>query len=565
MGKLIFKDLYLFSPSEKLAKKISFAPGRTIITSDAHDGTDRGKSVIMKALYHTMGADCYFEGKWEDSTKTYILHFSVDSNEYYIYRHNKLFKMFDSEKKLLFSVISRHELSERLSNITGFAVKLPPRERDADDGYVQELEIASAVYNYLLYFVDQDYQNGSQIASFQHLGEYPDFKENVLYYHFGAFDDDYYMLVQEQDVFLAESRRLENEQKMTCMMLDKIFENIHSVSYSKDIEHLRADVNRTKDEYNKLSNALNRLRRKLIQLRNEKADMEHRLHALTLFGKENDLQIASLNNHICPFCKSEISDAIDLRIKKYSTGDDIILLSSDMQYSIMEIDRKIAEYEEEYSQWLSKLKKYEESMDIASTEIDDILRHKGFIDIKESVSEDLDSIRISISENEQKLKEVRKSLRKYGQIKKKINERYYTLMLADKNRFGLEGINAKSFENIKRTFTAGGSNNPLSTIIWYVNLIQLKHEFNPSAIDFPVVFDSPNNAETDETKKRQIYSYICERVTENQLIVSGLGFSGDEILNSFDSVITLTNNKYELLCPEDYTANVSLLQELNNK
>ncbi|WP_122789107.1 hypothetical protein [Intestinibacillus sp. Marseille-P6563] len=565
MGKLIFKDLYLFSPSEKLAKKISFAPGRTIITSDAHDGTDRGKSVIMKALYHTMGADCYFEGKWEDSTKTYILHFSVDNNEYYMYRHNKLFKMFNSEKKLLFSVISRHELSERLSNITGFAVKLPPRERDADDGYVQELEIASAVYNYLLYFVDQDYQNGSQFASFQHLGEYPDFKENVLYYHFGAFDDDYYMLVQEQDTFLAESRRLENEQKMTCMMLDKIFENIHSVSYSKDIEHLRADVNRTKDEYNKLSNALNRLRRKLIQLRNEKADMDHRLHALTLFGKENDLQIASLNNHICPFCKSEISDVIDLRIKKYSTGDDIILLSSDMQYSIMEIDRKIAEYEEEYSQWLSKLKKYEESMDIASTEINDILRHKGFIDIKESVSEDLDSIRISISENEQKLKEVRKSLRKYDQIKKKINERYYTLMLADKNRFGLEGINAKSFENIKRTFTAGGSNNPLSTIIWYVNLIQLKHEFNPSAIDFPVVFDSPNNAETDETKKRQIYSYICERITENQLIVSGLGFSGDEILDSFDSVITLTNNKYELLCPEDYTANVSLLQELNNK
>lgn len=172
---------------------------------------------------------------------------------------------------------------------------------------------------------------------------------------------------------------------------------------------------------------------------------------------------------------------------------------------------------------------------------------------------------IIISENEKKLREVKKSLRKYGEIKKKINERYYALMLSDKNRFGLEGINAKSFENIKRTFSAGGSNNPLSTIIWYVNLIQLKHEFNPSAIDFPVVFDSPNNAETDETKKRQIYSYICERITENQLIVSGLGFSGDEILDSFDSIITLTNNKYELLCQKDYDANVSLLRELNNK
>ena len=87
-----------------------------------------------------MGADCYFEGKWDVSSKTYILHFSVDNNEYYMFRHNKLFKLFDGEKRLLFSVISRHELSERLSTITGFAVKLPPRERNSDDGYVQELE-----------------------------------------------------------------------------------------------------------------------------------------------------------------------------------------------------------------------------------------------------------------------------------------------------------------------------------------------------------------------------------------------------------------------------------------
>lgn len=284
-----------------------------------------------------------------------------------------------------------------------------------------------------------------------------------------------------------------------------------------------------------------------------------------MLGKENDRQITSLNNRVCPFCRSVIDDTIDLRIKKYSTGDDIILLSSDMQYNIIEIDRKISEYEAEYSQWLSKMKRYEESINIASTEIDDILKHKGLIDIKEAVAEDLDTIRTSMAENEKKLKTAKKSLRKYGEIKKKINERYYALMLSDKNRFGLEGIDAKSFENIKRTFSAGGSNNPLSTIIWYVNLIQLKHEFNPTAIDFPVVFDSPNNAETDETKRRQIYRYICERITENQLIVSGLGFSGDEILDSFDSVITLTNNKYELLCREDYDANVSLLRELNNK
>ena len=39
-------------------------------------------------------------------------------------------------------------------------------------------------------------------------------------------------------------------------------------------------------------------------------------------------------------------------------------------------------------------------------------------------------------------------------------------------------------------------------IVWYVNLLKLKHEFNPDAIDFPVVLDSPNNAETDQEKKK---------------------------------------------------------------
>jgi len=73
-------------------------------------------------------------------------------------------------------------------------------------------------------------------------------------------------------------------------------------------------------------------------------------------------------------------------------------------------------------------------------------------------------------------------------------------MLADKNRFGLDGIDPKTFESIKKSFSSGGSNNPIATIVWYVNLLKLKHEFNPDAIDFPVVLDSPNNAETDQEK-----------------------------------------------------------------
>lgn len=141
MRKLVFKELFLFSSIEKKARKIEFSPSKTMITSSSTDGTDRGKSVIMKSLYHTMGADCFFEDKWDDASKTYILSFAIDDAGYYIFRHNKLFKVFDANKDLLFMAVSRHELAERLYELFHFAVKLPKRSNNEDDEPIERLEV----------------------------------------------------------------------------------------------------------------------------------------------------------------------------------------------------------------------------------------------------------------------------------------------------------------------------------------------------------------------------------------------------------------------------------------
>ena len=127
MIKLIFNKLCLFSSSDKMARVIEFAVGKTMITSSSIDGTNRGKSIIMKSLYHVMGADCNFDDKWDDSSKVYILNFSLDNVGFYIFRQNNLFKLFDADKNVIFKTISRRELSEQLNNIFHFAVKLPAR------------------------------------------------------------------------------------------------------------------------------------------------------------------------------------------------------------------------------------------------------------------------------------------------------------------------------------------------------------------------------------------------------------------------------------------------------
>lgn len=255
-----------------------------------------------------------------------------------------------------------------------------------------------------------------------------------------------------------------------------------------------------------------------------------------------------------------------MRIKRYNTGDDIILLSGGLQIDVQNVERDIAKQEIEYADWLNKLNEYESSLSLQSSEINDVLRHKGYIDIKEKISDDLHSLHEKEEQLEAQLKNINKNLRKYDDAKKKINARYYEIMLADKNRFGLDSIDPKTFENIKKNFSSGGSNNPIATIVWYVNLLKLKHEFNPDAIDFPVVFDSPNNAETDQEKKNQVYQYICERITNNQLIVSGIGFTDLQLQGvNFDKIIELDNPKYGLLLKQDYIENIGILNELVSK
>lgn len=560
MSKLTFKTLYIFSSSEKKAKVVNFSTGTNIITSSSVDGTKRGKSLITKCLYHTMGADCFFEPIWESRDKTYILHFDISGKEYYMYRCNTLFKLFDANKSVIFKTVNRNELGEKLKDVFDFAVQLPKRGEE-------KLEITPPAYSYLLYFLDQDRILGTQFASFDNLGQYPDFKENVLYYHFGAFDERYYEIERQLEKIHEETKTAEKKKEVSEGMYEKVISSIRNVSYTQSLELLERDVERTKDKYVSIANALSKARTTLINLRNEKAEIFASLDTLRMFDRDNEKQIKSLNNHVCPFCNSLLDDTVALRVTKYGTAEDIILLSNNMQIAVGELERKIERQENEYRKWLNELRKYEDSLAKKHGQIDDVLAHKGYIEIKDDIIQELQNLREEIDCLSKQELDLKAEERSYIETKNKINTRYYELMISAKNQFNLEEIKEKSFEKITSSFKGGGSNKPIATIIWYLNLLKLRKEFNPSAIDFPVVFDSPNNAETDLEKKGQLYRYIVEAVPkDNQLIVSGIGYEDEETFGvSFDTVIRLDNEKYHLLSDEDYAIYSPLLIELCSK
>ena len=172
---------------------------------------------------------------------------------------------------------------------------------------------------------------------------------------------------------------------------------------------------------------------------------------------------------------------------------------------------------------------------------------------------------MDIASIEEKLKEYTKAKKEYDDQKKKINNKYYELMYLDKQKFNLKEITDKKLESISSTYNVSGSNKPIATIIWYMNLLKLRRIFNKDAIDFPLIIDSPQNGELDDTNKSAVLNYIFDNVYEKQqLIVSVLGYDLNKNDMKADKIIYLDNKRYELLNSIDYENNKKLLQKFNS-
>lgn len=554
--KMTFKELFLFSPHEKKAKRITFENGINVITSNQEDGTDRGKSVVMRSLYHVLGAESFFETKWDNKSKIYVLRLSIEDKEYYIYRTADLYKFFDDDKNLLFVSTHSHELAEQLRDYTGFAVMLPERNSE-------KLEITPPVYNYLPFFLDQDHYDGSKYASFKNLQQYVNYKDSVLFYHLGIYDEAYFELIRAKEALTDQYNNHKSRLDMLHAMQSDIEARIGAGAYSSDIDALRKDVELYRQEYVAVLSKLNKCKAKLVELRNNLYEYENLLHEMSSLSSKNEKEIIRLNEHICPECGSVLRETTPLRSKRYNLAEDIVIVKNELQVAIQNCSDDIEKEEEKYKILLSQLAAYEEKLKLNTKQANDVIRYKGLCEIREGIISERHDVLEYIDEEEEKLDDLAKKIKKYSEKKKRIEEKYYELLITYRTKFGLNEIEPDKFKKLTNNFTASGSNKNIATVIWYLAILNLRREFNPNAIEFPVVFDSPNNVETDNVKKHALLQFILDNATDSQLILSSIGFNASEFeYTGSINVITLENAKYSLLDEEAYLENEQLLNEL---
>ena len=555
---VIFKKIYIFDILTKKAFVTSFEEGVNVVTSSSIDGTDRGKSVLLRSLYHVMGADAHFDKKWKNEDKVYLLEFLVDNKKYFIYRHRKLFKVFNDLIQILFQTSSRPELSEFLGEIWSFEIFLPNRN-------TEKLEIAPPAYTYVMNFLDQDYYDGTNFNSFKSLGQYQNFKPDVIYSQFGIYDKNYFERVKSKQNLFERINESKDSYKKADEMKGKVSNLLENVVVPENLQELERELSIKSKEYNDILNSMNAFRYKLTNLRNEKYELEIVLNQIERFKNNKEKEIKSiLETDICPECHSVLNDTTDLRSKRYNSIEDSLYISDSIYEDIEKISKEIFQIESSYREFSNRLESYKKNINSAQEEIKNYTSYMGLNELYNSLNLELFNELQLQEELKDRIENIEEELKKVSEIKAYINKKYYEMVDRQVLRFGLNELDESQYKAINRVFCASGSNKPISTVIWYFILNNIKTCFNKKSLKLPMVLDSPKNAEMDYDKEQALIEYILENSSNyTQLIFSSIGFERTKFIFEGEiKIIELKNDKYQLLNSETFKEYEDILENV---
>ncbi|WP_127447500.1 hypothetical protein [Veillonella sp. 3310] len=557
---LIFNKIYIFDILTKHAFVTDFEEGLNIITSSNIDGTDRGKSVLLRSLYHTLGADAHFDKKWKNKNKVYILEVSLDHKKYLIYRHKTVFKVFDETIQILFQTSSRVELSEFLSEIWDFAIFLPNRETD-------QLEIAPPAYTYVMNFIDQDYYDGTNFNSFKGLKQYKNFKSDVIYAQLGVYDKNFFNSLKSKQNLLERIKDSEKAYNNVNQMKDKISILLGNLVVPENLQELEREISISTNEYNSILNSMNELRYKLTNLRNEKYELEIALSQIKKFKKNKEKEIDSiLETDKCPECHSVLKDTTVLRSLRYNAIEDSSYIQDNIYEDIKKVSKAISQVESYYKESSEKLELYKKNIGIDQKEFKNFSSYMGLNELYNSLNLELFNETLLQDKIKEEVEIIEENLKKVTDIKADINRKYYEMIDRQILKFGLNELEENEYKSINRVFCASGSNKPISTVIWYFVLNDIKILFNKNSLRLPMILDSPKNAEMDYDKEQTLIKYILNKsLNYTQFIFSSIGFESRKF--EFErkiKIIELKNDKYQLLNPESFTKYENILDYVLN-
>lgn len=545
---LVVSAITMVDLTNKEAKRVCFSPGKNLITS-AHNHL--GKSVVMKSIYYTLGAEVYYPAPIRKLNLLTYIDFSLNAHQYRVARLKSTFVLYcDGTFRGCYSSVN--EFGNELSTIFDLEINLVSKDQD---GTIVKCPPA---FYYMPYYVDQENGWAVNSFSFDRMTQFdlPQ-RKNCYFFHLGALDSGYVEISKRHKANNRQIEILTKETKKLQTVIETLQAGLDAIEMSFDTDSLeRAISNRQKEIKNTLDE-LAKIRSDLLEAEDELVQLTHEKELLSKYIKKKapDTEFTAKDLIECPRCGMVFEQALAQRLEKVYLQESLLEDYATTSSHQINLEKRIHRLRGKFESKQRRLADFEKGLASDRESYNAYVKSKATNQLLKEYWDQISQNTAEIDRLRRDNGEINKQLTVYSQEREQTNTKYqenFTRLLGSLD-IPSEQVEEKSEPGSH--LVASGAYGPRCKIAQILAFVETQHSTAPNLIAFPIVIDSPNVLEQDDEHLDSIIrTLLTWDKTDNQIIVASI--QGKAIASTIDNVnlITLSNPKNHLFNADEYIA-----------
>ncbi|MDO5292755.1 MAG: hypothetical protein Q4F05_08395 [bacterium] len=552
MKRLILKKLVIISQKNEEARTITFDDTLTVITGDNPEGDTinrTGKSVVMKSIYHALGAKLKkYTTNWNSLQISTIITFTYNGDLYELYRDRDSFLLKYGEEIKFFPSIS--ELKKFYVEFFEFYLKMPIKKDDENAVYAYPGAI------FMPFYIDQDKGWSGSWDSFGDVFS-GSWKSEILLYHMGVRTKEYYDLLDSKIEYDREQKDNKRQLKTYEAVIKKHTEKYKDyLDINLNTEDFADDILSLTDELNAQLVKKNEIKDELIKCFNEMKELEEVYSSAELVYDELLADADFVENEltekeiVCPICGTVHQNNVENKFHLYSEVEQCEKVIQDYFVQKEKIEKKIQQQSEVLKESSDYIEKINEILNRKRENVtfQEVVVAEGSKSILVDMQNEQKELRNRYTYVDEQLASITKRQSAISRKGTFITKDYLTRLSVALQSLNVTDIDSKDLKKFKPSFSSGGNDLPCAILaqIFAIYSAAVKHSKTVCA---PIVMDAIFQQEPAEAKIDAIWDYVTKnQPVESQLILSTTSIHDRKIKGK---VISFTKEK-GLLQTEDY-------------
>lgn len=553
---LIINSITMVDLTNKEAKRIYFSSGKNMLTSEHNH---LGKSVIMKSLYYTLGAEVYYPAPIKRLNFLTYIDFTYKAHLYRVARMRNSFVLYCDDVYIdCYSSVSDFE--EKLCSIFDLEINLVGKDQNGT------IVRCPPAFYYMPYYIDQENGWSANSFSFDRMTQFdlPQ-RKNSYFFHLGVFDNDYVNISKRLKTNDRQISVYNKENEKYTTVIETLNDGIDSTQMAFDISSLEHAISIREREIKQVLDEITKIRKQLIEAEDQSVQLKHDKEILSKYIKKKSPITVESNVELleCPRCGMVFERTLVQKLEKLylleSLHDDYVNISE----SETKLERKIVKLRDKFDRQQDLLENYEKSLsdnrEIYNTYLKSKATKQLLRDYRERIlanSQEIERLRKDNTES-------KKLLGEYLTHKNKVNESY--MLKFNKLLTGLDIPKDQIEENSEpgSSIIASGAYGPRCKIAQMLAFVETQKSLKAEIIAFPIVIDSPNSLEQDkEHLDSVIRTILTWDKTDNQIIIASIEGRDTALKIPHVNMIELKNPKNHLFSADEYLSYESEISDI---